>query len=80
MTKQQCTDHTVTIEDKEDEGGTEISRWECSACGRHGHWTPTIERQLVAVRGHAHTLRSRKPRPNKRAAPAALREVLTLNW
>lgn len=80
MTKTMCTDATVNIVDKEDEGGTEISRWECSACRKHGHWTPTSERQLVAIRGRAHTLRSRKPRPKKTSMPSALRDVLTLRW
>lgn len=80
MTKARCTDATVNIIDKDDEGGTEVSRWECSACGNKGHWTPTRERQLIAVRGHAHTLRSRKPRPRKTNGPAELRKVLTLRW
>lgn len=69
-----CTDATVRIVDKED-GQGEVSRWECSACGRHGHWTPTREGRLIAIRGRAHTLRSRKQRP-----PKALRDVLARRW
>jgi hypothetical protein len=60
-----CTDATVNIVDKDDGQGDELSRWECSACRNSGNWTPTRERALIAIRGHAHTLRSRKKRPTK---------------
>jgi len=64
MTKARCTDATVHIVDRDDDRG-ELSRWECSACQGAGHWTPSRERHLVAIRGHAHTLRSRGRRPRK---------------
>lgn len=71
MTKTRCTDATVAIVDKESDGGDEVSRWECSACRSAGNWTPTRERNLIAIRGHAHTLRSRGRRPRKGAGRVA---------
>lgn len=82
MTKPRCTDATVSVCDIEDGEGLEVSRWECSACGGNGNWTPTRERALIAIRGHAHTLRSRKRRPRKGNAKTgmdALRDLLKMN-
>jgi hypothetical protein len=72
-----CSDNTVSIEDEDDERG-ELCRWTCSACGRAGHWTPASERKLVAIRGHAHTLRTRKKRPASKGRVARSNEYTAL--
>lgn len=74
-----ATRHVVEIEDEDTDDG-EVSRWACT-CGRHGHWTPTRERQLVVIRGDAHKLRFRKKRPPRgRTGIDQLKDTLRLTW